>query len=67
MISLSACVRAGSDRPAAACPPVVDYSIAEQAKVADEVTALPNNARVVDWLADYAVLRAQVRACQYKA
>jgi hypothetical protein len=46
---------------------VVDYSIAEQAKVADEVTALPNNARVVDWLADYAVLRAQVRACQYKA
>ena len=45
------------------CPPVVGYSRAEQAQVAEEVVALPQNARIVDWLADYAVLRAQVRAC----
>jgi len=42
---------------------VVDYSRLEQAQVADEIAALPENARIVDWLADYAVLRAQVRAC----
>ena len=64
MIFLSACVRAGSDIPASVCPPVVQYSRVEQAQVADEVAALPQNARIVDWLADYAVLRAQVRACR---
>jgi thioester reductase-like protein len=42
---------------------VVDYSRVEQAQVADEIDALLENARIVDWLADYAVLRAQVRAC----
>jgi hypothetical protein len=42
---------------------VVAYSEAEQAQVADEVAALPEGAVIVDWLADYAVLREQVRAC----
>ena len=41
----------------------MEYSRAEQAQVADEVAAQPKNARIVDWLADYAVLRAQVRSC----
>jgi hypothetical protein len=63
MIFLSGCARVGSD-PAAACPPVVEYSAAEQAQVADEIAALPENARIVEWLADYAVLRAQARACE---
>ena len=62
-IFLSACVRVGSETAASACPPVVQYSKAEQVQVAEEVAALPENARIVDWLADYAVLRAQVRAC----
>ncbi|WP_412507584.1 hypothetical protein [Roseovarius sp. SYSU LYC5161] len=39
-------------------------SEAEQAQVAEEVAALPENALIVDWLADYAVLRAQLRVCQ---
>ena len=64
MISLSACERVGSETGASACPPVVEYSRAEQAQVAEEVAALPENARIVDWLADYAVLRDQARACQ---
>ena len=64
MIFLTACSGASSDTPHRACPPVVEYIRAEQAHVADEVTALPENARIVDWLADYAVLRAQVRACR---
>jgi len=47
---------------------VVKYIRAEQAQVADEVAdevaALPDDTLIVKWLADYAVLRAQVRACQ---
>ena len=64
MIFLTACAGVGSDGRHSACPPVVEYGQAEQAQVADEVAALPQNARIVDWLADYAVLRAQVRACR---
>lgn len=62
-IFLSGCVRVGSDASPSVCPPIVEYSRAEQAQVADEIAELPENARIVDWLADYAVLRAQVRAC----
>jgi hypothetical protein len=42
---------------------VVEYSRAEQALVAEEVAALPGGALIVEWLADYAVLREQARAC----
>ena len=59
---LTACPGVGSDTPPRVCPPVVDYSLAEQARVEDEVAALPEGASVVGWLADYAVLREQARA-----
>ena len=62
-IFLTSCATAGSDAPPSACPPVVEYSQAEQARLAEEIAALPEGALVVDWLADYAVLRAQVKAC----
>jgi hypothetical protein len=42
---------------------VVDYSRAEQTRLADEVAALPEGAMIVGWLADYAVLRDQVQTC----
>jgi hypothetical protein len=42
---------------------VVEYSQAEQAQVAEEVMALPEGSIIAGWLADYAVLRKQVRAC----
>lgn len=42
---------------------VVEYSRAEQGKLANEVAALAKGALIIDWLADYEVLRAQVRAC----
>ena len=48
---LSACAGVGSDSPPGACPPVVAYSKAEQARVADEVAALPEGAVIVGWLA----------------
>lgn len=62
-IFLTACATAGSDAPPGACPPVVEYSQTEQARVAEEVSALPEGALIVGWLADYAVLRDQARAC----
>lgn len=62
MLWLSACATRGSDTRAP-CPPVVDYTAAEQARAADEVEALPEGAVVVRMLGDYAVLRDQVRAC----
>jgi hypothetical protein len=62
-IFLTGCATAGSDVPPGACPPVVAYSQAEQAGVAEEFAALPEGALIVTWLADYAVLRDQARAC----
>ena len=57
------CAGVSSDLPASACPPVVEYSRAEQSRVAGEVTALPEGALIPGWLADSAVLRDQARAC----
>ena len=44
---LSACAGVGSDVSPGACPPVVEYSRAEQARVAEEVAALPEGALIV--------------------
>jgi hypothetical protein len=63
MIFLTGCAGVGSDKSHSACPPFLEYSRAEQALVAEEVTALSKDALIVEWLADYAVLRAQVRSC----
>lgn len=62
-IFLTACAGVGSDTQRGTCPPVVEYSRAEQARVAEEVVALPEGTLIVGWLADYAVLREQARAC----
>lgn len=63
MLWLSACATVSSDF-AAPCPPVVDYTAADQARAADEVEALPEGTVIVQMLGDYAVLRGQVRACR---
>lgn len=63
MISLSACARVDSDVTPSACPPLVEYSRAEQTRVAEELAALPEGAVITEWLADYAVLRDQARIC----
>ena len=64
MIFLTACAGVGFDTPPSACPPVVEYSRAEQARVATELAALPEETLISEWLADYAVLRDQARACR---
>jgi hypothetical protein len=63
MIFLNACAMAGSEAPPSACPPVVDYSRQQQTRLADEVAMLPEDALIIDWLSDYAVLRDQAKAC----
>ena len=60
---LSACAGVGSDTSPSGCPPVVVYSQAEQSRLASEIAALPEDTLIIDWLADYAVLRDQARAC----
>ena len=62
MILLSGCAMVSSDPQSAVCPPVVDYSRTDQTRVAEEVTALPEGALIVGWLADYSVMRDQARA-----
>ena len=64
MILLTGCAGAGFDGTYGACPPVVEYTRAEQARVADELVVLPKGALLHEWLADYAVLRDQTRSCQ---
>jgi len=58
----SGCATVNSDARTP-CPPVVLYSVTEQARAASEVASLPESAVVVRMLSDYAVLRDQVRAC----
>lgn len=65
MIFLTGCATGSSEwRATGVCPPVVEYSRDEQRRMAEEVEALPEDSVIVGWLADYAVLRGQVRACQ---
>lgn len=63
MLWLTGCGMAGSES-GAPCPPVVDYTATNQARAADEVEALPEDAIIVRMLNDYTVLRDQARACR---
>jgi hypothetical protein len=63
MLWLTGCAMGGSDARSP-CPPVVDYTAADQTRAADEVDALPEGTVIVRMLSDYAVLRDQVRTWQ---
>jgi len=62
-IFLTGCAGGSFEIAPSACPPVVEYSRTEQARVAAELAALPEGALIPEWLADYTVLREQTRAC----
>jgi len=62
----SACATVGSERVVNACPPVVEYSRAEQARAADEISDLPEGAILIEWMADYSVLQEQTRSCVFR-
>lgn len=66
MLWLSACATGDFDRPKQVCPPVGEYSTADQARAADEVAALPEGAVIVQMLSDYSVMRDQARICLSK-
>ncbi|KAA5602810.1 hypothetical protein F1188_20240 [Roseospira marina] len=59
---LAACATAGSE-PAVVCPPLMAYDRATLAAAADAVDALPADSPLIPLLADYAQVRAQIRAC----
>lgn len=61
---LTGCATGGSNRLGQVCPPVVEYSTADQVRAADEVEALPEGAVIVRMLSDYSVMRDQARACR---
>lgn len=57
------CARVGSEPATVVCPPVAEYGRDFQARAADEVALLPDGSAIVEMLQDYAVMRAQARAC----
>jgi hypothetical protein len=58
---LAGCATARSD--GAPCPPVVAYSGDFLARAAGELEPLPERSAIEQMLADYQVMRDQVRAC----
>jgi hypothetical protein len=63
MLWLTACAMASSEEQTL-CPPVVEYSTADQTRAAKELDSLSEGAILVRMLSDYAVLRDQARACR---
>jgi hypothetical protein len=61
VLSLSGCEWGVSSAPQA-LPPVVEYSPEVQEQAADEIMSLSAESVLADMIADYAVLRAQLRA-----
>lgn len=47
-----------------ACPSLVSYDRAFQARLAQELEALPEGAALTEAMNDYSVLRQQVRVCR---
>lgn len=63
-VSLLAACATGSSDPACVCPPVKKYDRDFQTQLAKEIEAAPPDAAFPVAMQDYAVMRAQARACQ---
>lgn len=63
-LSLSACATAASSPPPSVCPSLVPYTLEEQTAAAAELAALPAEAELGRMMGDYAVTRAEIRACR---
>jgi hypothetical protein len=61
MLLLGGCLSTRSE--VAACPPLKSYSAAQQDRAVTELRALPAGSELGAMVADYGVLRDQVRAC----
>lgn len=49
---------------ASPCPPLKTYTPEQNEQLAQELDTLPGDAITIDVIADYMLLRDQVRACQ---
>lgn len=63
-MSLLAACATGSFDPACVCPPVKEYDRAFQTQLAEEIEAAPEDTVFPVALQDYALMRAQARACR---
>jgi hypothetical protein len=63
---LGACATASSERTGVACAPVPEYRQELLARAAGEVEQMPEGSVVVRMIEDYAVMRAQGRACKQR-
>ena len=62
---LSGCATVGSDPPIAiVCPPVVQYSREAQARAAEEMALLPERSAIAEMMADYSMVRDQLKASE---
>ena len=62
---LTGCATAGFEATgSAACPPVAEYSREIRNRAMGELALLPERSAVVEMMADYTVLREQVRICR---
>ena len=59
LVLLSGCVGANFS-----CPPLKEYSQEFLSRVADEIAPMPEGAATPEALADYSVLREQIRQCR---
>lgn len=59
----ASCVTACAGETSDACPPVAAYDATFRARAAAELPLLPVSSAIEQMLADYAVMRAQSRAC----
>jgi hypothetical protein len=69
MLALAACAMdkpsaTANNTTSAACPPLRGYSEEFRKRAVAEMDLLPTHSAVEEMLADYAVLRQQIRACQ---
>ena len=65
---LTSCAAAPPPAPAAVvCPALVEYSQEMRNRAADELERLPHDSALAAMIADYAALRASVRACREAA
>jgi hypothetical protein len=60
-VLLSGCTTGGTP---SICPPLKEYTVEENQRLLTELEVLPPGAYTIDVIADYMLLRDQVRACQ---
>lgn len=64
LLAVSLLLSACSTVVSSGCPRLVEYTEAEQARAANELLQLPDDAVLGKMIADYGVVRAETRVCR---